>query len=76
VAQQSYTAENISYRYMNLTKPEVSIFAEFPPVTKACFHTAIQYFTISDVATILMFLKSLSKGNGIKVNVELYEVNG
>jgi len=67
VAQQSYSAKNISYLCMNLRKPDASAFAEFPPVSKVCFHTAIQYFTISEVATLLMFLKPLSKGSQLKV---------
>ena len=67
VAQQSYGAKNISYRLMNMLKPDVSIFAEFPPITKVCFHSAIQCFTKSEVAAILLFLKSLGQGEEVKV---------
>ena len=67
VAQQSYNAVNISYRNMNLLNPDESLFKEFPPITKVSFHSAIQYFTKSEILSILLFFKSLGKGNKVKV---------
>mmetsp|Transcript_6607 Transcript_6607/g.16882 ORF Transcript_6607/g.16882 Transcript_6607/m.16882 type:complete len:271 (-) Transcript_6607:1597-2409(-) len=67
IAKAHYMQQNVSYIQMDLSKPELARFAKFPPVTKVCFHSALQYFTVEDLREILLFLKTLSRGEPLKV---------
>eukprot|EP00227_Mantoniella_beaufortii_P017615 CAMPEP_0197583634 /NCGR_PEP_ID=MMETSP1326-20131121/6488_1 /TAXON_ID=1155430 /ORGANISM="Genus nov. species nov., Strain RCC2288" /LENGTH=275 /DNA_ID=CAMNT_0043147885 /DNA_START=296 /DNA_END=1123 /DNA_ORIENTATION=+ len=67
IAKAHYMQQNVSYIQMDLSKPELARFAKFPPVTKVCFHSALQYFTVEDLREILLFLKTLSRGEPLKI---------
>ena len=67
VAARCYGGHNIDYKMLDLTQPSSEAFEGVPPVTKVCFHTAIQYFSTSQVKDILMFLQTIGKGEEVKV---------
>lgn len=67
IARSHYQASNISYLQIDLTKATSDLLSTYPPVTKVCFHTAVQYFTYDEFRQLLIFFKSLSCGLPLKV---------
>ena len=68
VARAKYQESNIEYIKMDLSAPEFACCDRFPTVTKVCFHSAIQYFTINELRGLISFFIRISQGGPLKVN--------